>query len=76
MTTENTRYDYDNKNSHFGGIIYASDFDTIHIGSRNIAKRIASDLEFDKQCQRNEEERNRKIKWRETDEETTLYKNK
>lgn len=57
MTTQNTNYDYDNPNSHFGGIIYASDFDTNHPGSRNIAKRIASDQRFDVQCRRNEEAR-------------------
>lgn len=62
MTSENTRYDYDNPNSHFGGIIYPSDFDTTHYSSRNIAKRIESDLKFDEQCRKNEEARNKRMK--------------
>jgi len=62
MTTEDTKYDYDNPNSHFKGVIYAMDFDTTHKGKRNIAERIASDWIFDKKCMKNEEERNKRIK--------------
>lgn len=76
MTAKNTGYDYENPNSHFGGIIYAEDFNTNHIGSRNIAKRIASDLAFDRQCRKNEEERNKNMRWREANEKVALQKNK
>lgn len=62
MTTENTRYDYDNPNSHFGGIIRLSDFDTCHSGSRDIANRIASDWRFNEQCRKNGEVRDKRIK--------------
>lgn len=58
----NTEYVYNNPNSHFGGIIRLSDYDTCHPGSRDMAKRIASDLAFDEQCRKNEETRNRRIK--------------
>ena len=36
----------------FGGMIYASDFDTEKWDSRNIAHRIAADLKFDERCRR------------------------
>lgn len=62
MTTENTRYDYDDPHSHFGGIIYPSDFNTTHPDNRNIANRIASDWSFDMQCRKNEEARNKRMK--------------
>ena len=62
MTTENTLYDYDNPDSHFGGLIRLSDFDTCHSGSRDMAQRIASDWAFDKQCRKNEEARNNRMK--------------
>lgn len=62
MTTENTRYDYEDPNSHFGGVIRASDFNTNYSDSRNIANRIASDWNFDKQCKKNEEVRNNRMK--------------
>ena len=75
MTTENT-YNYDNPNSHFGGIIYEMDFNTMYPVSHNMAQRIASDWAFDKHCQMNEEERERKMKWRETNEKITLQENK
>lgn len=72
MTTENTGYDYDNPNSHFGGIIRAMDFNTMYPVSHDIAKRIVSDWNFDRQCKKNEEERNKKMKWRQTDEKAAL----
>lgn len=62
MTTHNTRYDYDNPNSHFGGIIYDMDFNTSYATKRDIAQRIASDWAFDKQCRKNEEARNNRMK--------------
>lgn len=62
MTIKNTRYDYESPNSHFGGIICLSDFDTTHHSKRNIAGRIESDLKFDEQCRRNEEARNKRMK--------------
>ncbi len=78
MTNRNTRYDYENPNSHFRGVIYASDFDTTRCGSRNIAKRIESDLKFDEQCKRNEEARNIRMKgFIQNETKTiTLHKNK
>lgn len=54
--------EYDNPNSHFGGIIRFSDYDTNHPGSRDIAKRIVSDWSFDEHCRRNEETRNKRMK--------------
>lgn len=62
MTTENTKYEYDNPDSHFGGIIYASDFNTNYADRKNIANRIVSDWNFDRQCQKNEEARNKRMK--------------
>lgn len=58
----NTEYEYDNPNSHFGGIIKLSDYNTNHSGSRDMARRIASDWNFDKHCRKNEEERNKRMK--------------
>lgn len=40
--------------STFGGIIYLSDFNTSHPAG-NIAQRIVSDINFDRQCKRNSE---------------------
>lgn len=56
--------------STFGGLIYSSDFNTDysgkdHMDGSSIALRIANDWKFDKQCQKNREERNRKNDWRE-----------
>lgn len=62
MTTKNTRSNYDNPDSHFGGVIYPFDFETSNPKSRNIANRIASDWIFDIQCRKNEEARNKRIK--------------
>lgn len=62
MTTVNTRYDYDNPHSHFGGTIRLSDFDTCHSGSRDIANRIISDWRFDEQCKKNEKARDKRMK--------------
>lgn len=57
-----TKKFYNNNNykmdpSTFGGIIYPSDFDTSHPAG-NIAQRIISDINFDRQCKRNLEIRN------------------
>lgn len=46
-------------NSTFGGILYLSDFNTSH-PSGNIAQRIVSDMNFDRQCKRNSEIRTKK----------------
>lgn len=46
----------------FGGIIYLSDFDTNHYGSRNMAKRIASDWRFDANCKKSELAREKRMK--------------
>ena len=50
--------------SSFGGIIYPSDFETEYYSEngRNIASRIASDWNFEKQCLKNEIARERKRK--------------
>ncbi len=64
MTSKNTNNFYDNPNSHFGGIIRLSDFCTNHPCNRDIARRIASDHNFDEQCRRNEEARDRRRKER------------
>lgn len=37
----------------FGGVIYDSDFDTSHAGTRDIAGRIISAWRFDRNCQKN-----------------------
>ena len=51
----------------FGGVIHESDFDTSMVGRhRNksyIADRIARDLVFDRQCQRNCEFRKESVKY-------------
>lgn len=47
----------------FGGVIYASDFYPCY-NSGDIAKRIVSDWNFDKQCRKNIEERKRTDAWR------------
>lgn len=39
--------------STFGGVILASDYDTGHSGSRNMAVRIAAAWNFDNQCRNN-----------------------
>lgn len=44
--------------STFGGLIYPSDYDTSHTPG-NIVQRIISDANFDKQCKRNSENRNK-----------------
>lgn len=61
MTTETTREFYHNYNSHFGGIIFPSDYDTCHSSTRNIASRIANDWNFDRYCKKNEEARNKRM---------------
>ena len=50
--------------SSFGGVIYPSDFETEYYSEngRNIASRIASDWNFEKQCLKNEIARERKRK--------------
>lgn len=60
MNLETTTY-RPNHNT-FGGLIYPSDFDTNHEGTRNIAERIVQDQRFDEQCRKNIEgkERNKK----------------
>lgn len=57
---------YDVDHTKFGGLIYPSDFNTDYRGKDNtngsqIASRIASDCQFDKQCRKNREgiERNK-----------------
>ena len=60
MTAKNTKVFQRNYNSHFGGIIYPSDFNTDYPSGHNIANRIANDLRFDLQCRKNEELRNQK----------------
>ncbi|RKI44412.1 hypothetical protein D7V86_01710 [bacterium D16-51] len=54
MESKKTGYSYGNCNSHFGGTIYLSDFNTSYSGSRNIARRIVSDWQFDEHCRKNE----------------------
>lgn len=51
--------------STFGGIIYASDFETEYYPEhgRHIADRIASDWKFDKQCKKNELSRDKRKEW-------------
>lgn len=49
---------YEVDHSKFGGLIYPSDFNTGHRGKNNtngspIAKRIANDSNYDKQCEKN-----------------------
>lgn len=46
----------------YGGIIYLSDFDTIHGGSRNMASRIAADWQFQRHCRKNAEIRDLRAK--------------
>lgn len=55
---------YEADHTRFGGLIYPSDFNTDYRGKDNtngsqIAKRIASDYQFDKQFKKNTENRNR-----------------
>ena len=54
MESKKTGYFCGNYSSHFGGAIYLSDFNTSYSGSRNIARRIVSDWQFDKHCRKNE----------------------
>jgi len=54
--------EYDNPNSHFGGIILPMDYNTIYPVSHNMASRIASDWNFDEHCRRNEEARNKRMR--------------
>lgn len=53
----------------YGGLIYPSDFDTIHGKSRNMASRIAADWQFQRHCRKNEELRDLRAK----DEEVNRY---
>ncbi len=46
----------------YGGIIYLTDFDTIHGRSRNMASRIAADWQFQCHCRKNEEMRDLRAK--------------
>lgn len=41
--------------THFGGLIYLSDFDTERPGTHNIASRIASDIKFEERCKKSAE---------------------
>lgn len=41
----------------FGGIIYLSDYSVGYGKTRNIASRILSDWDFDRQCRKNETNR-------------------
>lgn len=54
--TKNYETDY----TKFGGIIYFSDYDTNYTNG-NIAQRIISDWNFDKQCRKNIEAREWRI---------------
>lgn len=58
----NTTKTYKVDHSKFGGIIYPSDFNTISRGNNNgsfIASRIVSDNQFDEQCRKNRDEKER-----------------
>ncbi len=64
MTEIYTTGNYNVDHTTFGGEIYLSDFETDYRGKDNrngsfIAKRIVSDLNFDKQCRKNIENRER-----------------
>ena len=53
----------------FGGLIYASDFNTDYSGNANtngstIASRIISDWRFDESCKKNDETRIHNNNWR------------
>lgn len=52
----------------FGGLIYASDFETDYRGNDNnsswIANRIMNDLKFDECCMKNINNRNKMKMWR------------
>lgn len=54
--TGNTAKTYDISHSTFGGVIYDYDFDK-PLTVSNIAARIISDWNFDKQCRKNIENR-------------------
>lgn len=70
---ENMNTEYYFENSHFGGVIRLSDFDTNHFGSRNMAERIASDWNFDRHCKKNEIARNNRMRKEEgLDEQTNI----
>lgn len=68
MTEKFNTYNYEMGHSTFGGILYNSDFDTNHSGSRNMARRIAQDWMFDKHCASNEKIRNNRINWEKKNE--------
>lgn len=62
MNTRNRLTDYDNSHSRYSGLIYLSDFNTDYSETHNIASRIAADWRFDRQCQKNEEVRERRYR--------------
>lgn len=45
-------YTTNDKHNTYGGLIYASDFDTEHYYSHNIASRIVEDWIFDRNCRK------------------------
>lgn len=67
MTDTFNRYRiHETDHTKFGGYIFPSDFNTDNLGKSNsngspIARRIAADFQFDKQCKKNREgiERNK-----------------
>ncbi len=61
MTVNYTTNNFTNidNSQYFKGVIYLSDFDTTHAGSRNMATRIAKDWRFDQFCYLNSEARKR-----------------
>ena len=67
MTTQtNTVRPYKANHTQFGGFVYLSDFNTDHrkknsANGSTIAKRIASDCQFDRQCKRNQLSREKQL---------------
>lgn len=51
MTGNYTTETFDQEHRYFGGIIYNSDFSTEH-GGQNIAKRIESDMRWERSLQK------------------------
>ena len=51
----------------FGGVLNSFDFDGHH-KMKKMSDKIISDGRFDKQCKKNEEERNRRYKYRKENE--------
>ena len=58
---------YEIDHTTFGGVLNSFDFDGHH-NMKTMSDKIISDLRFDKQCKKNEEERNRRYKYRKENE--------